>query len=62
MPKPPKGLGSIIQNRGGRFTPGPIKIPTNPHRRAEFERQQELLKAIHEQEKITWMKKYVNLR
>ena len=38
MPKPPKGLSSIIQNRGGRFTPGHIKVPTNPVRKAEYER------------------------
>ena len=33
------------------------KAPINSQKKAEYERQQSMLLAIHEQEKMAWMKK-----
>lgn len=40
MPPPPKGFSSeALKKRGGRFTPGKVKLPSNPQRKEEFKRQ-----------------------
>ena len=45
-------------NQINMFSPGPRrKPPTNTTKKKEYEMQQNLLLAIHEQEKIAWMKK-----
>jgi len=64
MPLAPKGLSKMqMTNTGGRYTPARQVIPpVNPHKKAEFDRNQKLLLALHEQEKIEYMKKMSKLQ
>ena len=60
----PSGLSLVhSMNTGGRFTPGRrFDVPTNPYKRAKYEKQQKLLQAIHEQEQMEYMKKIRKLQ
>lgn len=65
MPGAPSGLSKMHSvSTGGRYAPG-RKLgapPVNSHKRAEYERQQQLLQAIHEQEKMEYMKRLLRLQ
>lgn len=63
MPPPAMGFSeNALIKKGGRFTPGQAKLPSNPQRQEEFRQKQDLLLAIHEQEKLSWLKKMTKLQ